>query len=110
MFGNFISNYGMEIIAAVLTFIGSIVGLAIKNILKDLANDKKKKDVVKTVVEAVQQIYQDLDGQAKYEKAVEGITEMLNEKGITATELEVKMLIESAYKRMKMELPDIKEE
>lgn len=110
MFGNFISNYGMELIAAILTFVGSMIGLAIKAILKDWATDKKKKDVVKTVIGAVQQIYSDLDGAEKYEKAVENITEMLNEKGISATELEIQMLIEDAYRRMKMELPDLKEE
>ena len=105
MFGNFVSNYGMELIAAVLTFIGSMLGLAIRAILKDWATDKKKKDVVKTVISAVQQIYSDLDGQSKYEKAVESITEMLNEKGISATELEIQMMIEDAYRRMKLELP-----
>lgn len=105
MFGNFISNYGMELIAAILTFVGSMLGLAVKSVLKDWSNDKKKKDVVKTVISAVQQLYSDLDGPSKYEKAVESITEMLNEKGIGATELEIQMMIEDAYRRMKLELP-----
>lgn len=105
MFGNFISNYGMEIIAAILTFVGSMLGLAVKSILKDWAIDKKKKDVVKTVISAVQQIYSDLDGSERYKKAVENITEMLNEKGISATELELQMLIEDAYRKMKLKIP-----
>lgn len=105
MFGNFISNYGMELIAAILTFVGSMLGLAVKSVLKDWSNDKKKKEVVKTVISAVQQLYSDLDGPSKYEKAVANITEMLNEKGIGATELEIQMMIEDAYRRMKIEIP-----
>ena len=109
MFGNFISQYGMEILAAILTFVGSLVGLGVKSILYDAAKDKKKRAVVKTVVEAVQQLYKDLDGASKYEKAVEGIKEMLAEKGIDATELEIKMLIESTYMKLKLQLPDLNE-
>lgn len=110
MFSNFISNYGMEFIAAILTFIGSMIGLAVKSILQSWATDKKKKNVVKTVVEAVQQIYSDLDGPARYEKAVENIVEMLNEQGIAATELEIQMLIESAYLKLKLQLPETEAE
>lgn len=109
MFGNFVSQYGMELLAAILTFVGSLVGLAVKSILQDAAKDKKKRAVVKTVVEAVHQLYKDLDGEAKYEKAVEGITDMLAEKGITVTELEIKMLIESTYMKLKLQLPDLDE-
>lgn len=110
MFGNFVSQYGMEFLAAILTFVGSLVGLAVKAILQDAAKDKKKRAVVKTVVEAVQQLYKELDGEAKYEKAVEGIKDMLAEKGITATELEIKMLIESTYMKLKLQIPDLDEE
>lgn len=109
MFGNFISQYGMELLAAILTFVGSLLGLAVKSTLQDAATDKKKKTVVKTVVEAVHQLYNDLDGETKYEKAVEGINDMLNEKGIVATELEIKMMIESTYMKLKLQLPDLDE-
>ena len=37
-----------------------------------------------------------LHGQDKYNKVVESVSEMLTEKGITITEIELKMLIEAA--------------
>ena len=49
---------------------------------------------VKTVVNATEQLYKDLDGAKKLEKAKENIIALLNEKGITITELEMDMMIE----------------
>jgi hypothetical protein len=40
-------------------------------------------------------MYHDLSGTEKYEKALESIEEMLAEKGLTCTELEIRMLIEA---------------
>lgn len=40
--------------------------------------------------------YKDLHGEEKYNKVVESVSEMLLEKGITITELELKMLVEAA--------------
>ena len=54
-----------------------------------LSNEK-----VKTVVNATEQLYKDLDGAKKLEKAKENIIALLNEKGITITELEMDMMIE----------------
>lgn len=59
-------------------------------------NTQTKKDVVYTVVHAVEQIYKDLHGEEKLNKALEAASEMLKAQGITVTELELKMLIESA--------------
>ena len=58
-------------------------------------NDKTKKDVAKTVVRAVERIYKDLHGDEKLDKALASASEMLAEKGITVTDLEMRMLIES---------------
>ena len=82
------------------------IGICIKNVIKKISDDKTKQQVCKTVVKAVEQMYSDLTGTEKYEKAVENITDMLTEKGISATELEVQMLIESCVKEMKENLPD----
>lgn len=90
-----ISEYGMQIIGTVLTAAASFIGLKIKNIYEKYINDKTKKDVVESTVKYVEQIYKDLKGQEKLDKAIEGATEILNEKGITITELELRVLIES---------------
>ncbi len=47
-------------------------------------------------MQAVEQLYKDLHGEEKYNKAVEALIEMLGEKGIAISELEIKMLIEAA--------------
>lgn len=106
MVKEFLAQYGMEIIQAIIMGIIGFIGIALKNVLKKQSDDKTKEKVVKTVVAAIEQMYSDLSGTEKYEKAVESITDMLNEKGISATELEVQMLIESCIKEMKVSFPN----
>ena len=92
----FIENYGMEILYAIITAIAGYIGFMVKNLYQKYVNDATKKAVVKTCVQAVEQLYTDLHGQDKYNKVVESVSEMLTEKGITITEIELKMLIEAA--------------
>ena len=101
MLNEFIAEYGMTILYALVTAIGGYIGIAIKNIYQTYVNDKTKEKVVKTVVKAVKQLYSDLNGEEKLQKAIENITEMLGEKGIVITELEIRMLIEAAVEEMK---------
>lgn len=93
---NFINNYGTEILYAIFTAIAGYLGIVVKNLYQKHVNDSTKKAVVKTCVQAVEQLYQDLHGEDKYNKVVESVTDMLNEKGITITDIEMKMLIEAA--------------
>lgn len=95
MFEQFISEYGTTIMYALLTTVASIIGTWIGSIYKKYINDKTKEDVVRTVCKAVKQMYKDLHGEEKYNKAVKFIVEMLSLKGITITELEIQMLIEA---------------
>jgi intergrase/recombinase len=83
-----------EILGTLLVAVASFIGTKIKNIYETKANDETKRKVVKTVVNAVEQLYQDLKGEEKLEKAQESIVEILNEKDISISELEMKMLIE----------------
>lgn len=110
MFAEFVSQYGTTILYAVLTAVAGAIGTWIGTIYKKYVNDKTKRDVVVTCVKAVEQIYKNLHGEAKYLKAVDGITEMLNIKGITITDLEIKMLIEATCseftKSVKEEITD----
>ena len=106
MVKEFLAQYGMEMVSTIVVAIMGFIGICIKNVIKKISDDKIKEQVCKTVVKAVEQMYSDLTGTEKYEKAVENITDMLTEKGISATELEVQMLIESCVKEMKENLPD----
>ena len=96
MFAQFVSEYGNTILYTILTAIAGAFGMIIKNLYQKYINDKTKRAVAKTCVQAVEQIYSDLHGEAKYNKCVEAMSQMLAEKGIVITELEIKMLIEAA--------------
>ena len=86
----------MTILYALITGIAGYIGIWIKSLYTKHINDKTKKDVVKTCVQAVEQLYKDLHGEEKYNEVVKSASEMLAVKGITITELEIKMLIEAA--------------
>ena len=96
LFKDFVSSYGAALLYAVITAIAGYLGVVIKNIYEKWINDKTKKEVVKTCVQAVEQIYKDLHGEEKYNKVVEAASEILAEKGITISEFEIRMLIEAA--------------
>lgn len=96
MFVEFINVYGATILYAVVTAIGGYLGIVIKNLVTKYLNDKTKRDVAKTVVQAVEQIYKDLNGEEKLVKAMEAAADMLLDKGINVTVLELRMLLEAA--------------
>lgn len=96
MFATFINDYGTTILYAILTAIGGYLGLVVKNLYTKYINTKIKQDVARTVVRGVEQIYKDLHGEEKLNAALTAASEMLAEKGITASQLELRMLIEAA--------------
>jgi len=91
----------LEILVVILTGVVTYIGTKIRKIYEEKANDETKRKVVATVVKAIEQLYKDLKGEEKLEKAKESILEMLNEKGITITELELNMLIEEVCNSFK---------
>ena len=97
----FISAYGLPIIGSIVTAVLGWVGLQIKALYERYVNTKEKQAVCKTVVAAVDQIYKDLGGEEKLNKAIEAASDMLNARGIACTELELRMLLESAVYALK---------
>lgn len=114
------SAYVLPAIVAVLTALAGYIGTQIKRLYEKYVNDKVKQDVVRTCVKAAEQLYRDLSGPEKLEKAKEGIVEMLNEKGIPISEMEMDLLIESVVqefnqgvkgdKKAEAESPETQEE
>ena len=90
-----LSTYVLPLLAAALTALAGLVGTQIKNLYRRWVDDKTKEAVVRTCVKAVEQLYRDLGGPEKLEQAKVGIRQMLEEKGIFISELEMEMLIES---------------
>lgn len=91
-----VNTYGMEILGAILTALAGVVGLAVKNLATKYINTSVKRSVARTVVQGVEQLYKDLHGKEKLDKALEAAAAMLQENGITVTDLELRMLIEAA--------------
>lgn len=107
MFEEFIATYGTTIIYSVLTAIAGYIGIVIKNLYTKYINDKTKKDVVRTCVRAVEQIYKDLHGDEKLNKCIEAAAEMLSAKNINITEIEIRMLIEAAVNEFNQSLGNV---
>lgn len=93
---DFISTYGVEIIYGIITAIAAWLGTVLKKCVTNWFDDKTKQDVAKTCVRAVEQIYKNLHGEEKLQKALEAASEMLMNKNITITDIELRMLIEAA--------------
>ena len=91
-----INTYGVEIIGAILTALAGVLGLAMKKLATRYINTEIKLSVARTVVQGVEQLYKDLNGEEKLAKARAAIVEMLFENGITISDLELNMLIEAA--------------
>jgi hypothetical protein len=96
MFAEFINEYGLQLLYAIITAIAGYIGIVIKNLVTKYLNDKTKLAVAKTAVQYVEQVYKDLHGEDKLMQALGAASEMLAEKGITITDLEMRVLIEAA--------------
>ncbi len=94
LYGDIIIDALIGLATTALTAIAGYLGLKLKAHLEKQEVEKTTKKVVQTVVRAVEQMYKDLHGEQKLEKAIESATEILASKGIIITELELRMLIE----------------
>lgn len=90
-----LATYLLPVIGTALVSLAGFIGAQLKKIYQKYVDDKTKEAVVRTCVKAVEQLYHDLGGPEKLKKAQEGIRQMLEEKDIAISELEMEMLIES---------------
>ena len=92
------------VINAVITIVGTVatyIGIRIKALVEEKVNTEKKEKIVELTIRYINQIYKDLEGPAKFEKAKEVILEQLHEKGLEITELELAVMIESTVNAFK---------
>ena len=87
-----ISPYLWQILGVILTIITSYIGLKLKKIYEKKINTEEKKEIVKSVVEMVEQ---------KLSKAKENIIELIKKAKLTITDLELEVLIESVCNSFK---------
>lgn len=96
LFNQFMAEYGLEIIGTILVAIAGTLGLLFKNLATKYLNDKSKQSIAKLVVQGVEQVYKNLHGEDKLNQAMEMFSDLLAEKGINCSELEMRILLESA--------------
>lgn len=100
MEGNEILNQILQIVlpilATFLTGLFTYIGTRLKKVYEEKVNTETAKAVVEDAVRFVEQVYKDLHGKEKLEKATAQVEEVLQSKGITISEAEINMLIESA--------------
>ncbi|MDD6224515.1 MAG: phage holin, LLH family [bacterium] len=84
----------LEIIITLLTGVVTYIVTRVKIKYEEYVNSETKQKVVKTVVNAVEQLYADLDGTEKLAKSKDNIIALLQEKGLSITDLELDMMIE----------------
>ena len=96
MFLEFINQYGMEILSTIVLAVFSYIGLVLNKLATKYINDKTKEKVAKNAVKFVEQVYKDLHGEEKLTEATDAAVEMLAEKGISVSALEMRVLIEAA--------------
>ena len=74
---DFLQSYLPALLYALLTAVAGFLGVQIKKVYDRVTADETKRKVVQTCVAAVEQLYRDLDGETKKQKAIEGVTDML---------------------------------
>lgn len=96
MFEEFINAYGTQLMYLAITAIAGYLGMVAKNLATKYLNDKTKRTIAKTVVQFVEQVYKDLHGEDKLNAALAAFSEMLAERGIHVSDLEMRVLLEAA--------------
>ena len=89
------TSYVLPVLITALTALAGFLGTQLKALYQRWVDDKTKEAVVRTCVKAVEQLYHDLGGPEKLEKARMGVQQMLEEKGVSISQLEMDLLIES---------------
>ena len=96
MIAEFLSNHLIEILGAIITAVAGWLGAEVKKLYTKHVNTKTKKELARTVVQFVEQVYKDLHGEEKLNAALSALAEMLAEAGIHASDLEMRILLEAA--------------
>ena len=86
----------MSLLGTVVTCLFGYIGLKAKQVYTKYVDNQVKQDVVNSTVNYVEQVYKDIHGEEKLQKAKEKVTEILTEQGIKITDADLEMLIESA--------------
>lgn len=96
MFVEFMNLYGMKILYAIFMAVMGFIGMVVKGLATKYFNTETKRAVATTVMLAVEQMYKDIHGPEKMQKALLMAAGLLEDQGVHVTTNELKMLIEAA--------------
>lgn len=96
MFAEIINMYGAEILGSIFVALAGIFGMVVKNMVAKYLDTDTKRTLAKVVVQFVEQTYKELHGEEKLTAALNVFEELLAEKNIYASSVEMQVLLESA--------------
>ena len=91
-----INSYLTQLIMVIFLAIAAFLGAQAKNLYRKYITTEMKQAVCRTVVRFVEQVYIDLHGQEKLEKAMQRASLILKEYGIEISDQELISIIEAA--------------
>lgn len=86
----------LQLAGTIIMVVAGVIGYQVKKLYTQYIDTQTKKDVVATTVQYVEQVFTDIHGPEKLDKAIERASELLAEQGITVSTKELETLIESA--------------
>lgn len=86
----------LQLAGTVLMCVAGVVGYQIKKLYNKYVDNQTKYDIVASTVEYVEQVYKDIHGEEKLQKALDRASELLTDAGITVSTTELETLIEAA--------------
>ena len=96
MFEQFVTTYGLEILALLLCAMAGTLGLWLKKTVKPFLNDETKVTIARLTVQYVEQVWKTIHGPEKLSKALEVASVLLKKKGIDFDAEEMTIMIEAA--------------
>jgi hypothetical protein len=93
---NILNGYLTQILLAVFLAFAGFLGVQVRNLYRKYVTTEVKQSVCRTVVRFVEQVYVDLHGQEKLQKAMQRASQILAEYGIQISEQELISIIEAA--------------
>lgn len=92
---NILNGYANQIILLLLLALAGWIGTQIKQLYTKYITDEIKRNVCRTAVRFVEQVYVDLHGPEKLKQAMAKASELLTAKGIPISESELIAMLEA---------------
>lgn len=98
----FLDEYAIKLLYTAITAIAGAAGVILKHLISRNHRRKTKKRVIRSCLKAAVCVYKDLSIEEKYHKLISSISEILLEKSIYISEIEIMLLISQEYELFKM--------